>query len=115
MNEYEPVYDADWYHSLRDVVDELMDTAAKLPSERDIDVWTRDEVLQAMTQCHHVLSRVLRSVIEIYESGNPPRALQTDADAALAMCIQVHLHIDSVYSDLLPLTRVAFPRSWDEL
>ena len=115
MNEYEPVYDADWYHSLRDVADELMDTAAKLPSERDIDVWTRDEVLQAMTQCHHVLSRVLRSVIEIYESGNPPRALRTNADAALATCIQVHLRIDRIYTELLPRTRVAFPTSWAEL
>ena len=86
MNEYEPVYDADWYHSLRDVVDEVMDNAAKLPSEQDIDEWTREEVLRDMTHCHHVLSRVLRSVIEIYESGNPPRALRTNAESTPSFC-----------------------------
>ncbi len=115
MNDYEPIYDADWYHSLRDVVDELKEREAELPSELDIDEWTREEVLRAMTQCHHVLSRVLRSVIEIDDSGNPPRALRTDANAALATCIEVHLHIDSVYMELLPRTRVAFPTSWAEL
>ena len=115
MNEHELTYDADWHHYLRDVIDELRERMAELPSEHDIAEWTSDAALRAMTQCQHVLSRVLRCVIEIYESGNPPRALRTDADAALAMCIEVHLHIDSIYMELLPSARAAFPTSWAEL
>jgi hypothetical protein len=108
-------HDLDWHDYLQRYVDELLRREAALPTEQNVAQWTRVEFLRDVAECHHALSDVLRCVLEINTSCYVPPNLTIDVNSVLYQCIDVHLHIDRVTTQLLPLAGAKFPSSWAEL
>jgi hypothetical protein len=108
-------HERDWHTYLQIHVDELQRRMAALPTEQNIAEWTRVAFLGAMNDSHHALSDVLRCIIEINASDDVPSTLTLGVDSALYQCIDSHLYIDQVATQLLPLADVTMPNSWAEL
>lgn len=86
---------------LRRAVDQLQRERAALPLGSGVDRSSSAETLAALIGCQHTLSDVLRLVVKI---GARPDLRRTDVlafDEALYVCIDVHLHLDDLYGDLL--------------
>ena len=86
---------------LRRAVERLQRERAALPSRDAVDQCSNTETLKAFIGCQHTLSDVLRLVSEIGARPDLRRADVLAFDEALYVCIDVHLHLDDLYSDLL--------------
>lgn len=115
MMDLERTHDLDWRDYLRGLVDEMERRKAALPTQKNIAQWTRTEFSWDIADCHHALSDVLRCVVEINSSPYVPPNLRNDVDSVLYQCIGVHLFIDRVTTQLLPLAGGKLSSSWAEL
>lgn len=86
---------------LRRAVDRLQRERAALPSRDGIERCSNTEALAAFLGCQHTLSDVLRLVSKIGARPDLLRAEVLAFDEALYVCIDVHLHLDDLYGDLL--------------
>jgi len=86
---------------LRHAVDRLQRERAALPSRDRVERCSNTETLAAFIGCQHTLSDVLRLVSKIGARPDLRRAEVLAFDEALYVCIDVHLHLDDLYGDLL--------------
>lgn len=86
---------------LRRAVERLQRERAELPSRGGVDQCSNTETLTAFIGCQHTLSDVLRLVSKIGARPDLRRAEVLAFDEALYVCIDVHLHLDDLYTDLL--------------
>ena len=86
---------------LRHAVDRLQRERAALPSIGGVDQCSNTGTLAAFIGCQHTLSDVLRLVSKIGARPDLSRVDVLAFDEALYVCIDVHLHLDDLYGDLL--------------
>lgn len=86
---------------LRRAVERLQRERAALPSRGGVDQCSNTETLKAFIGCQHTLSDVLRLVVKIGARPDLRRAEVLAFDEALYICIDVHLYLDDLYSELL--------------
>ena len=87
--------------SLRRAVERLQRERAALPSRDAVDQCSNTETFKAFIGCQHTLSEVLRLVVKTGARPDLRRAEALAFDEALCVCIDVHLHLDDLYGDLL--------------
>lgn len=115
MMDLAQTHDLDWRDYLRGLVDEMQRRKAALPTHQNIAQWTRSDFFRDVAECHHALGDVWRCVLEINTSPYVPPNLRIDVESVIYQCIGVHLFIDRVSTELLPLAGEKLPSSWAEL
>lgn len=86
---------------LRRAVERLQRDQAALRPRDGVNRCSNAEALAAFIGCQHTLSDVLRLVSKIGARPDLRKAEVLAFDEALYVCIDVHLYLDDLYSELL--------------